>query len=163
MVAYQLDNFVFRASSECLSVHVCGSWDSYKVLLPLSQVTEESTTWTGCFTFDNATLQSEQRYWYCYVINGKGYSYNPDKAHTVDTTTGYKLNYIDISSAKISSTSFSRNAECISTTSVAEGRSLNPERIVAPKPRFPKEIINTQFCTFLKYLNHSFENDFSDS
>jgi len=177
MAAIQL-NFTLRTSANCKTVHLLGSWDGYQGQLPLSKDTKKSGGWVGTFKFNGATLKQGQRYWYYYIIDGYHVSHDPAKDHTTEPTTGRKLNIIDIPAAKSSSkTSTSSSADRkaarrVSTASVAKGRSLSPERIVAPKPQRPgqtRQVINTEYDkTTLAELNRRFaqqsiEEDSSDS
>lgn len=167
MAAIQL-NFTLRTSDNCKTVHLLGSWDGYQGQLPLSKDPKKSGGWVGTFKFQGATLKQGQRYWYYYIIDGYHVSHDPAKDHTVEPTTGRKLNIIDIPAAK-SSKSSSDHKRRVSTASVAKGRSLSPERIVAPKPQRPGQtrgVINTQYDkTTLEELNRRFaeQNIGSDS
>jgi len=153
-------SFKLRVSSSVKTVHLLGSWDGYQGQLPLSKDTKKSGGWTGSFKFNGATLKQGQRYWYYYIIDGYHVSHDPAKDHTTEPTTGRKLNIIDIPAAKSSSTSSDRKSRRVSTASVAKGRSLSPERIVAPKPQRPgetRQVINTQYDkTTLEELNRRF-------
>ncbi|CBX97959.1 hypothetical protein IAQ61_000861 [Plenodomus lingam] len=161
MAAIQL-NFTLRTSSNCKTVHLLGSWDGYQGQLPLSKDSKKSGGWVGTFKFQGATLKQGQRYWYYYIIDGYHVSHDPAKDHTTEPTTGRKLNIIDIPAAKKSSTTSSadRKARRVSTASVAKGRGMSPERIVAPKPQRPhqtRQVINTQYDkTTLEELNRRF-------
>lgn len=164
MAAIQL-NFTLRTSANCKTVHLLGSWDGYQGQLPLSKDPKKSGGWVGTFKFQGATLKQGQRYWYYYIIDGYHVSHDPAKDHTTEPTTGRKLNIIDIPAAKSSSkTSSTSSAESksrrVSSASVAKGRSLSPERIVAPKPQRPgqtRQVINTQYDkTTLEELNRRF-------
>lgn len=168
MAAIQL-NFTLRTSSNCKTVHLLGSWDGYQGQLPLSKDPKKSGGWVGTFKFQGATLQQGQRYWYYYIIDGYHVSHDPAKDHTTEPTTGRKLNIIDIPAAKSSKTASSvSKSRRVSTASVAKGRSLSPERIVAPKPQRPgqtRQVINTQYDkTTLEELNRRFaEQELEDS
>jgi hypothetical protein len=174
MAAIQL-NFTLRTSANCKTVHLLGSWDGYQGQLPLSKDTKKSGGWVGTFKFQGATLKQGQRYWYYYIIDGYHVSHDPAKDHTTEPTTGRKLNIIDIPAAKSSKTSSAssdRKSRRVSTASVAKGRSLSPERIVAPTPQRPgqtRQVINTQYDkTTLEALNRQFaqqsiEEDSDDS
>lgn len=167
MAAIQL-NFTLRTSDNCKSVHLLGSWDGYQGQLPLSKDPKKTGGWVGTFKFQGATLKQGQRYWYYYIIDGYHVSHDPAKDHTTEPTTGRKLNIIDIPAAKSSKTSSSdRKSRRVSTASVAKGRSLSPERIVAPKPQRPgqtRQVINTQYDkTTLEELNRRFAEQNIDS
>jgi hypothetical protein len=106
--------------------------------------------------------------------DGYHVSHDPAKDHTTEPTTGRKLNIIDIPAAKSSSKSSSGNSKSrrVSTASIPKGRSLSPERIVAPMPQRPgqtRQVINTQYDkTTLEELNRRFaqqtvEDDSTDS
>ncbi|KAF1851589.1 uncharacterized protein K460DRAFT_362342 [Cucurbitaria berberidis CBS 394.84] len=159
MAAIQL-NFSLRTSSNCKTVHLLGSWDGYQGQLPLSKDSKKSGGWTGCFKFQGATLKQGQRYWYYYIIDGYHVSHDPAKDHTTEPTTGRKLNIIDIPAGKSASSTADRKSRRVSTATVAKGRSLSPERIVAPKPQRPgqtRQVINTQYNkTTLEELNRRF-------
>jgi len=164
MASIQL-NFTLRTSSNCKTVHLLGSWDGYQGQLPLSKDPKKSGGWTGCFKFNGATLQQGQRYWYYYIIDGYHVSHDPAKDHTTEPTTGRKLNIIDIPAGKSSSktSSADRKSRRISTASnasVAKGRAISPERIVAPMPQRPgqtRQVIATQYDkTTLEELNRRF-------
>ncbi|KAF2853373.1 hypothetical protein T440DRAFT_303830 [Plenodomus tracheiphilus IPT5] len=164
MAAIQL-NFTLRTSSNCKTVHLLGSWDGYQGQLPLSKDSKKSGGWVGTFKFQGATLKQGQRYWYYYIIDGYHVSHDPAKDHTTEPTTGRKLNIIDIPAAKKSSStstasSADRKARRVSTASVAKGRGVSPERIIAPKPQRPhqtRQVINTQYDkTTLEELNRRF-------
>jgi hypothetical protein len=162
MASIQL-NFTLRTSANCKTVHLLGSWDGYQGQLPLSKDPKKTGGWTGCFKFNGATLQQGQRYWYYYIIDGYHVSHDPAKDHTTEPTTGRKLNIIDIPAAKSSSKSphsSDKKANRLSSASVAKGRALSPERIVAPRPQRPTEtrqVIATQYDkTTLEELNRRF-------
>jgi hypothetical protein len=63
MAAVQL-NFTLRTSSNCKTVHLIGSWDSYKSQLPLSKDSAKQGGWKGTFRFQGSTLKPGSRYWY---------------------------------------------------------------------------------------------------
>lgn len=156
MAAIQL-NFTLRTSANCKTVHLLGSWDNYSGQLPLSKDTKKSGGWMGCFKFQGATLKQGQRYWYYYIIDGYHVSHDPAKESTTEPTTGRKLNILDIPGKTKTSSSTtkeerssqsSRHSRRISTASIPKGRSLSPDRIVAPKPERPhqtRQVINTQY------------------
>jgi hypothetical protein len=124
MAAVQL-NFTLRTSSNCKTVHLIGSWDSYKSQLPLSKDSAKQGGWKGTFRFQGSTLKPGSRYWYyvCllsspyllheiakvtnmrtqYIIDGYHVSHDPARESTTEPTTGRKLNILDIPSAKSSS------------------------------------------------------------
>lgn len=163
MAAIQL-NFTLRTSSNCKTVHLLGSWDGYQGQLPLSKDAKKSGGWVGTFKFQGAALKQGQRYWYYYIIDGYHVSHDPAKDHTVEPTTGRKLNIIDIPAAKKypapTLSSIDRKTRRISNISVAKGRGVSPERIIAPRPQRPhqtRQVINTQYDkTTLEELNRRF-------
>lgn len=163
MASIQL-NFTLRTSANCKTVHLLGSWDNYQGQLPLSKDSKKSGGWTGCFKFNGATLKQGQRYWYYYIIDGYHVSHDPAKDHTTEPTTGRKLNIIDIPAAKSKSSADTkaRRVSTASAASVAKGRAISPERIVAPRPQRPgetRQVINTQYDkTTLEELNRRFAN-----
>ncbi|CAD0091576.1 unnamed protein product [Aureobasidium vineae] len=138
MAAVQL-NFTLRTSSNCKTVHLIGSWDSYKSQLPLSKDSAKQGGWKGTFRFQGSTLKPGSRYWY-YV----------SRESTTEPTTGRKLNILDIPSAKSSATAPSAPAPSSKPHShskhtrrtsehIPKGRSLSPSQIKCPRPNRPHE------------------------
>ncbi|KFX96903.1 hypothetical protein O988_05113 [Pseudogymnoascus sp. VKM F-3808] len=78
MSAIQL-SFDLRTSSTVKTVHLLGSWDNYAGQLPLAKDknSSKSGAWKGTFKFQGSLLQSGQRYWYYYIIDGYHVSHNP--------------------------------------------------------------------------------------
>jgi hypothetical protein len=153
MAAIQL-NFTLRTSANCKTVHLLGSWDNYSGQLPLSKDSKKSGGWQGCFKFQNGTLKQGQRYWYYYIIDGYHVSHDPAKDHTTESTTGRKLNILDIpgrtktSSSSSAAEAAARKARRVSTASIPKGRSLSPSKIVAPtpvKPNQTRQIVDSQY------------------
>lgn len=151
MAAIQL-NFTLRTSDNCKTVHLLGSWDNYAGQLPLSKDPKKNGGWVGSFKFQGATLKQGQRYWYYYIIDGYHVSHDPAKEHTTESTTGRKLNILDIpgktSKTASSTQQSSRHSRRISTASIPKGRSLSPSRIIAPRPERPhqtRQVINSQY------------------
>lgn len=168
MAAVQL-NFTLRTSSNCKTVHLIGSWDSYKSQLPLSKDSTKQGGWKGTFRFQGSTLKPGSRYWYyvCalflpylqtrdskvltrqtqYIIDGYHVSHDPARESTTEPTTGRKLNILDIPHAKSSAPSApgpsSRHASSKHTRRISEhipkGRSLSPSKIECPRPNRPHE------------------------
>lgn len=141
MASIQL-NFSLRTSSNCKTVHLLGSWDNYNGQLPLSKDSSKSGAWKGTFKFQGSMLQQGQRYWYYYIIDGYHVSHDPAREHTVEPTTGRKLNILDIPSAKAShsaaAASSKRHSRRISLD-VPKGRALSPSKIQSPKPIKPNQ------------------------
>lgn len=114
MAAVQL-SFSLRTSSSVKTVHLLGSWDNYAGQLPLSKdkTSSKSGAWKGTFRFQGSTLQSGQRYWYYYIIDGYHVSHDPGQSSTTEPTTGRVLNILDVphekSSHKTSSKSSSKD------------------------------------------------------
>jgi len=106
MAAVQL-SFGLRTSSSVKTVHLLGSWDNYSGQLPLAKdkTSSKSGSWKGTFRFQGATLQSGQRYWYYYIIDGYHVSHDPAVSSTIEPTTGRVLNILDVPSEKSSSRS----------------------------------------------------------
>jgi len=106
MAAVQL-SFGLRTSSSVKTVHLLGSWDNYSGQLPLAKdkTSSKSGAWKGTFRFQGATLQSGQRYWYYYIIDGYHVSHDPAVSSTTEPTTGRVLNILDVPSEKSSSRS----------------------------------------------------------
>jgi len=111
MSAVQL-SFSLRTSSGCKTVHLLGSWDNYQGQLPLAKdkTSSKSGSWKGTFRFQGTTLQSGQRYWYYYIIDGYHVSHDPGQASTTEPTTGRTLNILDVPSEKSSSKSKSSSS-----------------------------------------------------
>lgn len=111
MAAVQL-SFALRTSSGVKTVHLLGSWDNYTGQLPLSKdkTSSKSGAWKGTFRFQGATLQSGQRYWYYYIIDGYHVSHDPGQSSTTEPTTGRVLNILDVPSEKSSHKSSSKSS-----------------------------------------------------
>ncbi|KAI4735338.1 hypothetical protein E4T50_14153 [Aureobasidium sp. EXF-12298] len=150
MAAVQL-NFTLRTSSNCKTVHLIGSWDSYKSQLPLSKDSTKQGGWKGTFRFQGSTLKPGSRYWYYYIIDGYHVSHDPARESTTEPTTGRKLNILDIPQAKSSSApsapapsskshhhSSSKHSRRTSEH-IPKGRSLSPSKIECPRPNRPHE------------------------
>jgi hypothetical protein len=145
MSAIQL-SFSLRVSSGVKTVHLLGSWDSYSGQLPLSKdkTSSKSGTWKGTFRFQPTTLQSGQRYWYYYIIDGYHVSHNPSEDSTLEPTTGRTLNVLDVPKTKSSSSKSSSRKPTSSHKSrssmsgdIPKGRPLSMSQIKAPKPMSP--------------------------
>jgi len=167
MAAVQL-SFSLRTSSSVKTVHLLGSWDNYAGQLPLSKdkTSSKSGAWKGTFRFQGATLQSGQRYWYYYIIDGYHVSHDPGQSSTTEPTTGRTLNILDVpheqssskssrekssskrSSDKRSSTKHHSSREKHSSTrresrrdslsvDIPKGRPLSVSQIQSPKPLTP--------------------------
>jgi len=106
MAAVQL-SFNLRTSSSVKTVHLLGSWDNYAGQLPLSKdkASSKSGAWKGTFRFQGTTLQSGQRYWYYYIIDGYHVSHDPGQSSTTEPTTGRILNILDVPHEKSSTKS----------------------------------------------------------
>jgi len=106
MAAVQL-SFKMRTSTGVKTVHLLGSWDSYTGQLPLAKdkSSSKSGSWKGTFRFQGATLEPGQRYWYYYIIDGYHVTHDPAESHTVEPTTGRKLNILDVPAGTSSSSS----------------------------------------------------------
>lgn len=103
MAAVQL-SFSLRTSSSVKTVHLLGSWDNYAGQLPLSKdkSSSKSGAFKGTFRFQGSTLQSGQRYWYYYIIDGYHVSHDPGQSSTTEPTTGRVLNILDVPHEKSS-------------------------------------------------------------
>jgi len=137
-------SFALRTSPNVRTVHLLGSWDTYKSQLPLSIVKDaKSGTWRGTFRFQGSNaLKLGSRYWYYYIVDGYHVSHDPSKEFTTEKTTGRKLNILDVPGSK----SHTDRAEVVrrstletSNTSrhsreIPVGRALSPSKIVHPKP-----------------------------
>jgi hypothetical protein len=133
MAAIQL-NFSLRTSANCKTVHLVGSWDNYAGQLPLSKDAAKAGSWKGAFRFQNTMIKQGQRYWYYYILDGYHVSHDPAREHTVEPTTGRKLNILDVP-ATATTVKSSRSSR--SETSIPKGRSVSPSRIVSPQPYKP--------------------------
>jgi hypothetical protein len=154
MAAIQL-NFALRTSANCKTVHLLGSWDSYKGQLPLSKDSKKAGGWVGNFKFQGTTLKQGQRYWYYYIIDGYHVSHDPAKEFTTEPTTGRKLNVLDIpgttsgsaAASATSSNSTKRHSRRVSSD-IPKGRALSPSKIVSPtpiKPNQTRQIVTTEY------------------
>jgi len=152
MAAIQL-NFTLRTSANCKTVHLLGSWDSYKGQLPLSKDSSKAGGWKGTFRFQGTTLKQGQRYWYYYIIDGYHVSHDPARESVTEPTTGRKLNVLDIPKAKpgdpaAAAKASARQQRRVSSSTVPKGRALSPSQIQSPKPTKPhatRQIASEQF------------------
>jgi hypothetical protein len=175
MAAVQL-SFNLRTSSTVKTVHLLGSWDNYSGQLPLAhdKASSKGGAWKGTFRFQGATLQTGQRYWYYYIIDGYHVSHDPSQASTTEPTTGRVLNILDVPSDKSSKSSKSSSSSKSSKSSssskhssssskhssssrresralandVPKGRPLSVSEIQSPKPVSPhatKTILETEY------------------
>lgn len=146
-------SFSLRTSSSIKSVHLIGSWDNYSRQLPLS-ANEKPGAWKGTFRFQGSqALELGKRYWYYYIVDGFQVTHDPTKEHTVERTTGRKLNILDVPGGKTTSSSATKKSSTngpskpMPTTTSAHkrydsmdipvGRGLSPSRIQCPKPEKP--------------------------
>ncbi|KAF4548675.1 Hypothetical protein D9617_26g078880 [Elsinoe fawcettii] len=154
MSAFQF-NFTLRApSSKTKSCHLVGSWDNYRVQVPLSRSSSSSSTpkFSGAVRFPASA--AGQRYWYYFIVDGHSATYDPGMPRTVEPTTGRTLNILDLAAPSPTSTSTSgsstnyrdmRPSESSSGSSrrhsraVANGRALSPSQIQHPFPSRPYE------------------------
>jgi len=175
MASVQL-GFNLRTSSAVKTVHLLGSWDNYAGQLPLAKdkTSSKSGAWKGTFKFQGSTLQSGQRYWYYYIIDGYHVSHDPAHDSTTEPTTGRVLNILDVpadkssKSSKSSSTSKHSSSKSSSKhssssskhpsssrresralyTDIPKGRPLSVSQIQSPKPMSPhatKFILETEY------------------
>jgi len=143
--------FSVRVSAK--TVHLVGSWDSYKGQLPLSQDSSKKSAWRGTFRFSGSTLKPGQTYWYYYVIDGYHVSHDPAKPSVVEPKTGRTLNTLNLSSKSSShsnssskshdsskkSPSSSKKSSSSSSrkTTIAQGRPVSRTDIRSPVPVKP--------------------------
>lgn len=147
-------SFTLRTSPNVKTVHLLGSWDNYKSQLPLSMLKDRDAkpgSWKGTFRFQGAqALKLGSRYWYYYIVDGYHVSHDPAKEFTTESTTGRKLNILDVPGGKSSSgggggQAPSRHAAPASQNTsrhsreIPTGRALSPGKIQHPKPSKPYE------------------------
>jgi len=111
-------SFALRTTSNVKTVHLIGSWDGYQGQLPLSRDGSRSGSWKGTFKFQPNVLQSGQRYWFYYMMDGHKVSHDPTKEAVVEPTTGRTLNVLDVPKSK-SSSSRHQSTACASTAAAA--------------------------------------------
>lgn len=156
MTAIQL-NFTLRTSTKCKSVHLVGSWDGYKSNMPLTKDTSRDGGWKGSFRFSSPMMVPGGRYWYYYIIDGNHVSHDPAREHTIEPTTGRKLNILNIPLVKGSGGSGGHGHHSSSSKHGhhgAKGRSLSPSQIAHPYPSRPYE---TQVFRSEKYSSREME------
>jgi len=139
-------SFTLRTSPNVRTVHLLGSWDTYKSQLPLSLVKDaKSGTWRGTFRFQGSNaLKLGSRYWYYYIVDGYHVSHDPSKEFTTEKTTGRKLNILDVPGGKTPATTDRADAvrrPTVQTSNTSRhsreipvGRALSPSKIAHPKP-----------------------------
>jgi hypothetical protein len=144
-------SFTLRTSPNVKTVHLVGSWDNYKNQLPLSMLKDRDAkpgSWKGTFRFQGAhALKLGSRYWYYYIVDGYHVSHDPAKDFTTESTTGRKLNILDVPGGKSSSGGYDASrhgAPASQNTSrhsreIPTGRALSPGKIQHPKPSKPYE------------------------
>jgi len=161
MAAVQL-SFSLRTSSNVKTVHLIGSWDGYQGQLPLSRDGSKSGSWAGTFRFQSTVLTPGQRYWYYYMMDGYHVSHDPARQHTVEPTTGRKLNILDVPASKSSTSSSSKRSSRRYSRDIPRGRGVEPGQIVSPRPQRPgqtKKIVDAQFAqATLEQLANRFGN-----
>ena len=145
MAAVQL-TFTLRTSARCKTVHLIGSWDSYRGQIPLSKDHGKSGAWKGTFRFQGQNLQPGQKYWYYYIIDGYHVSHDPAQESVVEPTTGRKLNVLIVPPDKLAAAVAaaggkpSRHARHDSLNGgVPKGYPLPKSSIISPKPYNPQE------------------------
>jgi len=156
-------SFSLRVSSGVKSVHLLGSWDNYAGQLPLSKdkTSSKSGSWKGTFRFSSSTLQSGQRYWYYYIVDGYHVAHNPSVDSCVESTTGRELNILDVpkssssskshsksSSSKHKSSSHRSSSHRSSSHDIPKGRPLSTSQIKSPQPIAPnatRSILDTNY------------------
>jgi hypothetical protein len=146
MAAIQL-SFSLRTSSNVKTVHLIGSWDGYQGQLPLSKGSK-SGSWTGTFRFQSSVLKQGQRYWYYYMMDGYHVSHDPAQEHTVEPTTGRKLNILDVPAGKTSAPAPSASKRASRRYSRDVPRGVAACDIQSPRPQRPgqtKAVIEAQF------------------
>src|SRR2546423_7273169 len=144
-------SFPLRTSPKVRTVHLVGSWDNYKNQLPLSMLKDRDAkpgSWKGTFRFQGAhALKLGSRYWYYYIVDGYHVSHDPAKDFTTESTTGRKLNILDVPGGKSSSGGYDASrhgAPASQNTSrhsreIPTGRALSPGKIQHPTPSKPYE------------------------
>jgi hypothetical protein len=140
-------SFTLRTSPNVRTVHLLGSWDSYKSQLPLSLVKDPSAkpgSWKGTFRFQGSNaLKLGSRYWYYYIVDGYHVSHDPAKEFVTEKTTGRKLNVIDVPGGDKGAPKATKPAVNTQTSShrhsreIPQGRALSPGKIQHPKPGKP--------------------------
>jgi len=141
MAAIQL-SFSLRTTANVKQVHLIGSWDGYQGQLPLSR--DSGSKWKGAFRFQPKLMQAGQRYWFYYMLDGYQVSHDPSKEHTVEPTTGRKLNILDVptngarSSTKESSRNATKRSSRRDSRELPQGRPATEIR--SPKPVRPGQL-----------------------
>jgi hypothetical protein len=148
--------FSLRTTSNVKTVHLIGSWDGYQGQLPLSKDKDSSKkgAWKGTFRFGSKTIQAGQRYWYYYQMDGYSVSHDPSKEFTVESTTGRKLNILDVPAGKESSksSSSSKRESRRHSREIPQGRPAT--EIKCPKPYRPGQ---TQHIVKQEYTQATLE------
>jgi len=173
MSAIQL-SFSLRTTANVKQVHLIGSWDGYQGQLPLSK--DSGSKWKGVFRFQPSLMKAGQRYWFYYMLDGYQVSHDPSKEHTVEPTTGRKLNVLDVptnGSTRPSSKESSNNASKRSSRRMSRElpRGRPADEIRSPKPVRPGQVarkLEAQVTTQTKIdqlaarLRHSRLADYSE-
>lgn len=154
MAAIQL-NFSLRTSANCKTAHLVGSWDNYTGQLPLSKDASKAGAWKGAFRFQSTMLKQGQRYWYYYILDGYHVSHDPAREHTVEPTTGRKLNILDVPAAGAAPVKSTRQSRRVSQD-IPKGRAVSPSKIASPRPYKPGQAKNILQAGDLEKLSAQF-------
>jgi hypothetical protein len=136
-------SFTLRTSANVKTVHLVGSWDGYKNQLPLSIARDAKPgSWKGTFRFQGShALKLGSRYWYYYIVDGYYVSHDPAKDYTTESTTGRKLNVLDVPGGAKNSSSMTASARAPTShrhsREIPQGRALSPGKIQHPRPSKP--------------------------
>jgi len=149
-------SFSLRTTSNVKQVHLIGSWDSYRGQLPLSR---EGSKWKGTFRFSSSVMQTGQRYWFYYMLDGYAVSHDPSKDFTVEPTTGRKLNILDVPASsdkkEKSSSKDSKRSSRRSSREIPRGQPA--AEIRSPKPVRPGHLARKLEEAALAQLSAKFE------
>jgi hypothetical protein len=84
------------------------------------------------------------------MMDGYHVSHDPARQHTVEPTTGRKLNILDVPASKsAASSSSSKRSTRRYSRDIPRGRGVSPDEIVSPRPQRPgqtKKIVDAQFA-----------------
>jgi hypothetical protein len=93
------------------------------------------------------------------MMDGYHVSHDPARQHTVEPTTGRKLNILDVPLGKSSSSSSNKRSSRRYSRDIPRGRGVEPAEILSPRPQRPgqtKNIVDAQFAQATLDLAHRF-------
>lgn len=140
MTARRRKDFEFYALEKYSSIHLAGSWDNYRHLLPLSNLAN-GNVWRGSFRFHDGTLREGQRYWYYFILDGICRTWDACWPSQIEPSTGMRLNILDVRLAAYQTADFETDVRDFAHAYRAVGNAIVPSQIRSPRPIKPRQVI----------------------